>query len=89
MGKKKSGRNGKDLVLKVPVGTQIFEEDNNSLIEDLKKAGQKVIIAKGGKRGLGNVSFKSSTNRAPRKKTSGRKGEEFWVWLQLKVIADV
>jgi len=89
MGKKKTGRNGKDLILKVPTGTQIFEEDNNTLIDDLKNVGQKIIIAKGGKRGLGNVRFKSSTNRAPRKKTDGSEGESFWIWLQLKVIADV
>ena len=88
-GKKKSGRNGKDLFLKVPVGTQVFEEDNNTLIEDLKQVGQKIIIAQGGKKGLGNVRFKSSINRAPRKKTEGAKGEDFWIWLQLKVIADV
>ena len=89
MGKKKSGRAGNDLFLKVPVGTQIFEEDNNTLIEDLKKNGQKIIVAQGGKKGLGNVRFKSSTNRAPKKKTGGAKGESFWIWLQLKVIADV
>ncbi|SVB92540.1 uncharacterized protein METZ01_LOCUS245394 [marine metagenome] len=89
MGKKKSGRAGNDLFLKVPVGTQIFEEDNNTLIEDLKKIGQKIIVAQGGKKGLGNVRFKSSTNRAPKKKTDGTKGESFWIWLQLKVIADV
>ncbi len=89
MGKKKTGRNGKDLILQVPIGTQIFEEDNNTLIEDLKKIDEKIIIARGGKRGLGNVRFKSSTNRAPRKKTDGSKGESFWIWLQLKVIADV
>ena len=89
MGKKKSGRAGNDLFLKVPVGTQIFEEDNNTLIEDLKKIGQKIIVAQGGKKGLGNVRFKSSTNRAPRRKTDGTKGESFWIWLQLKVIADV
>jgi len=87
-GKKKTGRAGKDLILKVPVGTQIFEEDNNTLIEDLKIVGQKITIAKGGKKGLGNVRFKSSTNRAPRKKTEGLEGESFWIWLQLKVIAD-
>ena len=84
MGKKKTGRAGKDLILKVPVGTQVYEEDNNTLIEDIKKIGQKIIIAKGGKKGLGNVRFKSSTNRAPRKKTDGAKGESFWIWLQLK-----
>jgi len=89
MGKKKSGRGGKDLILKVPVGTQVLEEDNNTLIEDLKIAGQKLIIAKGGKKGLGNVRFKSSVNRTPRKKTDGSKGESFWIYLQLKVIADI
>jgi len=89
MGKKKTGRAGKDLMLKVPAGTQIFEEDNNTLIEDLKKIGQKIIVAQGGKKGLGNVRFKSSTNRAPRKKTNGAEGECFWIWLQLKVIADI
>jgi len=89
MGKKKTGKSGKDLILKVPVGTQIFEEDNNTLIEDLTTSDQKIIIANGGKKGLGNVRFKSSTNRAPRKKTDGSKGESFWVWLQLKVIADI
>ena len=88
-GKKKTGKSGKDLVLKVPVGTQIFEEDNNSLIEDLTKNNQRIIVAQGGKGGLGNVRFKSSTNRTPRKKTEGGEGEGFWLWLQLKVIADV
>ena len=89
MGKQKTGKTGEDLILKVPIGTQIFEEDNNTLIEDLKKAGQKIIVARGGKKGLGNVRFKSSTNRAPRKKTDGSEGEGFWIWLQLKVIADI
>ena len=88
-GKKKTGKSGKDLILKIPVGTQIFEEDNNTLIEDFTKSNQKIIIAKGGKGGLGNVRFKSSTNRSPRKKTDGDKGESFWIWLQLKVIADI
>jgi len=89
MGKRKTGKDGEDLILKVPVGTQIFEDDNNTVIEDLTKVGQKIIIAKGGRRGLGNVRFKSSTNRAPRKKTNGSEGESFTIWLQLKVIADV
>ena len=89
MGNKKSCKSGKDLILKVPIGTQVFEEDNNTLIEDLKKSGQKIIVANGGKKGLGNVRFKSSINRAPRKKTDGGKGEKFWIWLQLKVIADI
>jgi len=89
MGKKQTGKDGKNLILKVPTGTQIFEEDNNTLIEDLKTAGQKIIIAQGGKKGLGNVRFKSSTNRAPRKKTDGSAGENLCIWLQLKVIADI
>ena len=88
-GKKKTGKSGKDLILKVPVGTQVFEEDNNTLIEDLTKSEQKITIANGGKGGLGNVRFKSSTNRAPRKTTPGETGENFWIWLQLKVIADI
>ena len=88
-GKKKTGKSGKNLILKVPIGTQIFEEDNNTLIKDLTMPGQKTIIANGGKGGLGNVRFKSSTNRAPRKKTDGEKGESFWIWLQLKAIADI
>ena len=88
-GKKKTGKSGKNLILKVPIGTQIFEEDNNTLIEDLTSPEQKIVIANGGKSGLGNVRFKSSTNRAPRKKTDGNKGESFWIWLQLKVIADI
>ena len=88
-GKKKTGKSGENLILKVPVGTQIYEDDNNTLIEDLTKNHQKIIIANGGKGGLGNVRFKSSTNRAPRKKTNGKNGEEFWIWLQLKIIADV
>ncbi len=88
-GKKKTGKNGSDIILKVPVGTQVFEEDNITFIEDLDKSNKKIIIANGGKGGLGNVRFKSSTNRAPRKKTNGEEGEEFFIWLQLKIIADV
>ncbi len=85
----KTGANGDDLILKVPLGTQVFEEDNNTLIYDFTKNKEKYLVASGGKGGLGNVRFKSSTNRAPRKKTSGKLGEEFWIWLQLKVIADI
>ena len=85
----KTGANGKDLVLKVPVGTQVYEEDNNTLIYDFIKNKEKYLVAAGGKRGLGNVRFKSSTNRAPKKKTGGKLGEEFWIWFQLKVIADI
>ena len=85
----KTGANGEDLILKVPLGTQLYEEDNNTLIYDFTKNKEKYLVASGGKGGLGNVRFKSSTNRAPRKKTSGKLGEEFWIWLQLKVIADI
>ncbi len=87
--KNKTGAGGKDLVLKIPVGTQIYEEDNNSLIYDFTKNNENFVVATGGQGGLGNTKFKSSTNRAPRRKTDGKKGEEFWIWLQLKVIADV
>jgi len=87
--KNKTGASGEDLILKVPVGTQIYEEDNNTLIYDLTKNKERFVVATGGKGGLGNTRFKSSTNRTPRKKTGGKKGEEFWIWLQLKVIADV
>ena len=85
----KTGAKGEDLILKVPLGTQLFEEDNNTLIYDFTKNKEKYLVASGGKGGLGNVRFKSSTNRAPRKKTNGKLGEEFWIWLQLKVIADI
>jgi len=88
-GKKRTGRSGKDLLLKVPVGTQVFEEDNKTLIFDFKKQGDEFVVASGGKGGLGNVRFKSSTNRAPRKFTKGKIGEEFIIWLQLKTIADI
>ena len=88
-GKKRTGRSGKDLFLKVPVGTQVFEEDNKTLIFDFKKQGEEFVVASGGKGGLGNVRFKSSTNRAPRKFTKGKIGEEFIIWLQLKTIADI
>ena len=87
--KNKTGRSGKNLILKVPVGTQIYEEDNNTLIYDFTKNNEKFLVASGGEGGLGNTRFKSSVNRTPRKKTDGKKGEEFWIWLQLKVIADV
>ena len=85
----RTGANGEDLILKVPLGTQIYEEDNNTLIYDFTKNKEKYLVASGGKGGLGNLRFKSSTNRAPRKKTNGKLGEEFWIWLQLKVIADI
>ena len=85
----RTGANGENLILRVPVGTQIYEEDNNTLIYDFTKANEKFLVASGGKGGLGNVRFKSSVNRAPKKRTVGKNGEEFWIWLQLKVIADI
>ena len=85
----KTGANGEDLILKVPLGTQVYEEDNNTLIYDFTKNKEKYLVASGGKGGLGNVRFKSSTNRAPRKFTKGTNGEEFIIWLQLKTIADI
>ena len=85
----RTGANGENLILKVPVGTQIYEEDNNTLIYDFTKNKERYLVASGGKGGLGNVRFKSSVNRAPKKKTNGKNGEEFWIWFQLKVIADI
>ena len=88
-GKNKTGRGGDSLYLKVPIGTQVFEEDNKTLIFDFKEENEEFVAATGGKGGLGNTRFKSSTNRAPKKFTKGIKGEEFWIWLQLKTIADI
>ena len=88
-GKNKTGKGGKNLVLKVPIGTQVFEEDNKTVIFDFKKENEEFVIANGGKGGFGNTRFKSSTNRAPKKFTKGVKGEEYWIWLQLKTIADI
>ena len=89
MGQNRTGKSGDDLILKVPLGTQVFEEDNKTLIYDFTKQGEEFIAAAGGKGGLGNTRFKSSTNRAPRKFTKGTSGEEFTIWLQLKTIADI
>ena len=88
-GQNRTGKSGTDLVLKVPLGTQVFEEDNKTLIYDFIKIGEEFIAASGGKGGLGNTRFKSSTNRAPRKFTKGTLGEDFVIWLQLKTIADI
>ena len=88
-GQNRTGKSGEDLYLKVPIGTQVFEEDNKTLIFDFKKEGEQFVAASGGKGGLGNTRFKSSTNRAPKKITKGTKGEEFTIWLQLKTIADI
>ena len=89
MGKNQTGKGGRDLYLKVPIGTQVLEEDNKTLIFDFKNEGEEFVVAAGGKGGLGNTNFKSSTNRAPKKFTKGTIGEEFWIWLQLKTIADI
>jgi len=88
-GQNRTGRSGDNLILKVPLGTQVFEEDNKTLIFDFIKIGEEFVAAAGGKGGLGNTRFKSSTNRAPRKFTKGTHGEEFTIWLQLKTIADI
>jgi len=88
-GQNKTGKSGSDLILKIPIGTQILEEDNKTLIFDCTKEDQSFVVANGGKGGLGNTRFKSSTNRAPRKITKGALGEDFWIWLQLKTIADI
>ena len=88
-GKNQTGRGGENLYLKVPVGTQVFEEDNKTLIFDFKEENEEYVVAVGGKGGFGNTRFKSSTNRAPKKFTKGTKGEDYWIWLQLKTIADI
>tara|TARA_A100001035_G_scaffold188737_1_gene150621 strand:+ start:279 stop:1262 length:984 start_codon:yes stop_codon:yes gene_type:complete len=88
-GQNRTGKGGDDLILKVPLGTQVFEEDNKTLLYDFTKIGEEFVVANGGKGGLGNTRFKSSTNRAPKKYTKGTIGEEFVIWLQLKTIADI
>lgn len=88
MGKDRHGANGKDIALKVPVGTQVFDEDRETMLFDFTDLGQKFIIAEGGNGGFGNAHFKSSTNRAPRHANPGQPGEERWIWLRLKLIAD-
>ena len=88
MGRLRAGANSDDIILKVPVGTQVFEEDNETMVADLAKLGDRFRIAKGGNGGFGNAYFKSSTNRAPRHANPGLEGEERWIWLRLKLIAD-
>ena len=88
MGKDRAGAKGPDLVVKVPVGTEILDEDNETLIADLDTFGKRVMLARGGNGGFGNAHFKSSTNRAPRRANPGQAGEERWLWLRLKLIAD-
>ena len=89
MGKQRTGRGGEDITLKVPVGTQIMDEDGETILFDLTEIGQKVIIAKGGNGGFGNLYFKSSTNQAPRRANAGLAGVERELWLNLKLIAEV
>ena len=88
MGRDMTGASGDDLIMQVPVGTQVFDEDKEFLIADLMKVGDRVVLVRGGEGGLGNTKFKTSTDRAPRRNTPGGEGEEMWVVLRLKLIAD-
>jgi GTPase len=88
MGKDRHGANGADIVMKIPVGTQIYQEDGETLLADLTEAGQRVVLARGGNGGFGNAYFKSSTNRAPRHANPGQPGVEMTIRLRLKLIAD-
>ena len=88
MGKDRHGAKGKDIVLRVPVGTQIFEDDNETLIADFTAIGQTMVLLSGGNGGFGNAHFKTSANQAPRHANPGQEGTEKWIWLRLKLIAD-
>ncbi len=88
-GQNKTGKAADDIILKVPVGTQILDDDKFTEIADLTEEGQTVLLAEGGKGGLGNSHFKTSTNQAPRKFQKGEEGAERWIWLKLKIIADI
>ncbi|HEX7007022.1 MAG TPA: GTPase ObgE [Alphaproteobacteria bacterium] len=88
MGANRTGAKGKDAIIRVPVGTQILEDDQETLVADLTVPGQRVVLARGGDGGKGNAHYKSSTNRAPRKATPGFPGEERWLWLRLKLVAE-
>jgi len=88
MGKNRTGANGPDIVLKVPCGTQVLDEDGETLIADMTEIGQRYRLAKGGNGGFGNAYFTTSTNRAPRHANPGQDGQERWIWLRLKLIAD-
>jgi GTP-binding protein len=88
MGKNRSGASASEVVLKVPVGTQVFDEDNETLLADFTRVGERAVLARGGNGGFGNSHFKSSTNRAPRHANPGLAGEERTIWLRLKLIAD-
>ncbi|HUO23170.1 MAG TPA: GTPase ObgE [Caulobacteraceae bacterium] len=89
MGRNRAGANGADVELKVPVGTQVYEEDQETLIADLDHAGMRVLLARGGNGGFGNTHFKGPVNQAPRFANPGQEGVERWLWLRLKLIADV
>lgn len=88
-GKNRTGAGGEDLLIKVPVGTQVISDDGEDLLADFTKAGQRIVLLRGGDGGRGNASYKTSTNRAPRQHGTGWPGEEMWVWLRLKLLADV
>jgi GTPase len=88
-GQNKSGAASPPIVLRVPVGTQVLDEDKETILADLTRVGERMLIAKGGDGGYGNAHFKSSTNQAPRRADPGFPGEERWIWLRLKLIADV
>lgn len=88
MGRNRNGHKGKDVVLKVPVGTQVLDDDNETVLVDMTEVGQTFRLCKGGNGGFGNTHFKSSTNQAPRHANPGQEGEERWIWLRLKLIAD-
>ena len=88
MGKDRHGANAPDIVLRVPVGTQVFEDDNETIIADMTKVGQRVVLLSGGNGGFGNAHFKTSSNQAPRRANPGLEGTEKWIWLRLKLIAD-
>jgi len=88
MGQNRTGAGGADVVLKVPPGTQILDEDGETLIADLTEPGQRIVLLKGGNGGFGNAKFKTSTNQAPRHANPGQKGEEMYIWLRLKLIGD-
>lgn len=88
MGSNCTGESAKDLVMQLPVGTQIFEEDKETLVADLTRVGQRIVLAQGGQGGLGNQCFKSSTNQSPRQFTPGEPGEERWLWLRMKLMSD-
>ena len=89
MGRDRTGKGADDLVVKVPVGTQILSEDKEEVLADFTKVGQRITLLEGGMGGRGNASYKTSTNRAPRQHQPGEPGEEMWVWLRLKLLADV